>query len=52
MIFKALILKPILLKQLTTTIIGTLGTTDMIHANQIYHLAEVYQIHAIIAGTR
>ena len=51
MIFKALILKPLLLKQLTTPIIGPHGITDMIHANQTNHLNELYQINAITAGT-
>ena len=51
MIFKGLILNPLLLKQLTTTIIGPHGITDLIHANQTNNLPELYQINAITAGT-
>jgi hypothetical protein len=44
-----ILLKPLLFKQLTTTIIGPHGITDMIHANQTNHLAQLYQINALTA---
>ena len=46
-----LILKPLLIKQLTTTIIGPHGITDLIHAERYNKLEELYRINALCAGT-
>ncbi len=52
MIFKGLILNPLLFKQLTTTIIGPHGITDLIHANQTNHLIDPSRIDDCRSGSR